>query len=98
MDVISKNLANANTTRTQSGDPYRRQVVVFQEANEKQSFKSIFDSKKNKDVENEITSAMEDVLWDLEDEYDISIENKDKIYQTIRGIGISFYAWKHPNY
>ena len=47
---------------------------------------------KNKDVENEITSAMEDVLWDIEDEYDISIENKEKIYQTIRGIGISFYA------
>lgn len=47
---------------------------------------------KNKDVENEITSAIEDVLWDIEDEYDISIENKEKIYQTIRGIGISFYA------
>ncbi|MBD3723937.1 MAG: hypothetical protein IE890_00795, partial [Arcobacter sp.] len=47
---------------------------------------------KNKDVENEITSAMEDILWDIEDEYDISIENKEKIYQTIRGIGISFYA------
>ena len=62
MDVISKNLANANTTRTQSGDPYRRQVVVFQEANEKQSFKSIFDSKKNKDVENgvEIVGIVED--------------------------------------
>ena len=62
MDVISKNLANANTTRTQSGAPYRRQVVVFQEANEKQSFKSIFDSKKNKDVENgvEIVGIVED--------------------------------------
>jgi len=35
---------------------------------------------------------MEDILWDIEDEYDISIENKEKIYQTIRGIGISFYA------
>ena len=33
---------------------------------------------------------MEDILWDIEDEYDISIENKEKIYQTIRGIGISF--------
>lgn len=47
---------------------------------------------KNKDVENAITSAMEDVLWNIEDEYDIAIENKEKIYQTIRGIGISFYA------
>jgi len=29
MDVISQNLANANTTRTESGGPYRRQVPVF---------------------------------------------------------------------
>lgn len=47
---------------------------------------------KNKDVENEITSQMEDALWDVEDEYDVSIDEKEKIYQTIRGIGISFYA------
>jgi len=31
MDIISKNIANANTTRTANGTPYRRQVVVFQE-------------------------------------------------------------------
>jgi len=47
---------------------------------------------KNRDVENEINSKMEDVFWDLEDEYHILINNKEKIYQTIRGIGISFYA------
>ena len=47
---------------------------------------------KNKDVENEITSQMEDALWDVEDEYGVSINEKEKIYQTIRGIGISFYA------
>ncbi len=47
---------------------------------------------KNRDVENEITSAMEDILWDTEDEYGIRVENKEKIYQTIRGIGISFYG------
>lgn len=47
---------------------------------------------KNMDVENEITSAMEDALWGVEDEYGISIDDKEKIYQTIRGIGISFYA------
>ena len=46
----------------------------------------------NKDVENEITSAMEDALWEIEDEYDVSIDEKEKIYQTIRGIEISFYA------
>jgi len=29
MDTISKNIANANTTRTANGSPYRRQVVIF---------------------------------------------------------------------
>lgn len=32
MDIISKNIANANTTRTANGEPYRRQVVVFEGA------------------------------------------------------------------
>jgi len=31
MDTISQNIANANTTRTEDGTPYRRRVVVFQE-------------------------------------------------------------------
>lgn len=30
-EVISNNLANANTTRTENGDPYRRKVVTFRE-------------------------------------------------------------------
>ena len=47
---------------------------------------------KNMDVENEITSQMEDALWKVEDEYYVLINDKEKIYQTIRGIGISFYA------
>ena len=29
MEVISNNIANANTTKTETGDPYRRQSVVF---------------------------------------------------------------------
>ena len=31
MDVISENLANANTTRTEDGTPYVRQVVTFEQ-------------------------------------------------------------------
>ena len=31
MDVISENIANAQTTRTQDGTPYRRKTVVFEE-------------------------------------------------------------------
>ena len=29
MDLISQNIANANTTKTQDGTPYRRQVLVL---------------------------------------------------------------------
>lgn len=31
MDIISENVANANTTRTEDGTPYRRKVVTFSE-------------------------------------------------------------------
>jgi len=31
MDVISQNIANINTTRTENGTPYRRKLVVFEE-------------------------------------------------------------------
>ena len=31
IDVISKNMANVNTTRTNGGAPYRRQMAVFTE-------------------------------------------------------------------
>jgi flagellar basal-body rod protein FlgC len=38
MDVTSANLANAQTTRTPGGGPYRRQDVVLQEASGDGSF------------------------------------------------------------
>ncbi len=38
MDIISKNIANANTTRTASGSPYRRQMVVFEGSESNISF------------------------------------------------------------
>ncbi|MFP3154100.1 flagellar basal body rod protein FlgC [Lachnospiraceae bacterium ZAX-1] len=31
MDVISENVANVNTTRTEDGTPYRRKIVTFSE-------------------------------------------------------------------
>lgn len=33
MDIISENIANANTTRTDDGTPYVRKVVTFHEKN-----------------------------------------------------------------
>ena len=40
MDIIANNLANANTTRTAAGGPYRREVPVFA-AREPQDFISV---------------------------------------------------------
>ena len=34
MDIISQNIANANTTRTDDGTPYRRRVVLFRESSD----------------------------------------------------------------
>lgn len=42
MDVVSENLANAETTKAANGQPYRRKDVVFQEAGDQgSSFASI---------------------------------------------------------
>ena len=38
LDVISNNIANVNTTRTNEGGPYQRERVVFQEIRDRKSF------------------------------------------------------------
>lgn len=40
MDVISENVANANTTRTEDGTPYRRKIVTFQQKGAAADFQS----------------------------------------------------------
>ena len=47
IDIISKNMANANTTRATGGMPYRRQMVVFEE-NKESAFSSYLDKYTNK--------------------------------------------------
>jgi len=42
MDVIAENIANIDTTRTESGDPYRRKYVVFQERANDRDFAAFF--------------------------------------------------------
>ena len=44
LDVISENIVNMNTTRTENGEgPYRRKVVVFQADNGAGQFRSVLD-------------------------------------------------------
>jgi flagellar basal-body rod protein FlgC len=47
MNLISSNMANANTTRTESGEPYRRKDVVFEAATPK-DFKDTLDAELGK--------------------------------------------------
>lgn len=44
LDVISNNIANANTTRTAAGGAYRRQMVIFQPRTGQQSFLQILNN------------------------------------------------------
>lgn len=44
MDIISENMANANTTRTADGTPYRRKIVTFEQKGEQTSFSNILGS------------------------------------------------------
>lgn len=48
MDTISQNVANANTTRTEDGTPYRRKIVVFEEKNSPTHFYQILVKEKER--------------------------------------------------
>jgi type I restriction enzyme, R subunit len=63
------------------------------------SFNDIFkeSSKKpdwvnNTNVTNQIDGQIEDVLWELEDEYSVSFNNIDEIISRVRSIGINNYS------
>jgi flagellar basal-body rod protein FlgC len=46
-ELLVQNLANAETTRTPEGGPYRRQDVVFESSQVESPFSSFFDSQVN---------------------------------------------------
>ena len=48
LDVISENITNLNTTRTENGEgPYRRKVVVFEAENGRDGFRLAMDRAMN---------------------------------------------------
>jgi flagellar basal-body rod protein FlgC len=71
MDIISKNIANANTTRTANGMPYRRQSVVFKEVNGP-SFSDVLSGKSKSSSNNgvEISAVKEDMTNPFKEVYD----------------------------
>lgn len=82
MDVISENVANANTTRTENGTPYRRKVVTFEEkgAGAGASFSSIFNERRSNYVGNgvKVTSVQEDTVTEMNMVYDPSHPDADE--------------------
>lgn len=44
MDIVAENIANAESTRTEKGGPYRRRQVVFRTAPAKKDFDHVFQS------------------------------------------------------
>ncbi|MEA4941152.1 Flagellar basal-body rod protein FlgC [bioreactor metagenome] len=45
LDVVSENITNMNTARTEAGGAYRRKMVVFEAQNGRDSFRSIMASR-----------------------------------------------------
>lgn len=81
MDVISENLANAYTTRTQDGTPYRRKVVTFEQRGEGVSefgrvFNRASDSYKGQGVK--VGKVMQDTWTEMVMAYDPSHPDADE--------------------
>ena len=88
MDIISKNIANAQTTRTKNGLPYRRQVAVFAEADGNvSSFNAILNNKRHKKDKGgvELVGVVEDKS-DFKMKYDpgyVKMSNVDLITEMV---------------
>lgn len=81
MDVISENVANADTTRTEDGTPYRRKVVTFEQRGEAVgSFSSVFSraSSAFKGQGVRVSSVSEDTWTDMIMAYDPSHPDADE--------------------
>ena len=50
-EVLTENLANAETTRTSQGGPYRRKDVIFESAKAEQPFQAMFQTELGSGVE-----------------------------------------------
>lgn len=57
MDIIAENIANAESTHTVEGGPYRRRQVIFQTIDTKPSFSSVFKSSFNQGSHQTVRAA-----------------------------------------
>lgn len=80
MDIISENVANANTTRTQDGTPYVRKVVTFAQKEGQTPFSSVlnkeFDNYSGKGVK--VSGVYEDTVTPMNMVYDPANPDADE--------------------
>ena len=92
MDIISQNVANANTTRTEDGGPYRRKVVRFTEKTTNPTeFGTIFRKSRGMDVGDgvKVSGVYEDHKEDMKLVYDPSHPDADEYgYVTYPNVNI----------
>ncbi len=80
MDIISENVANANTTRTQDGTPYVRKVVTFEEKGKQTPFSRVL----NKSMDHysgtgvKVSGVYEDTATPMNMVYDPSHPDADE--------------------
>lgn len=80
MDIISENVANANTTRTEDGTPYRRKVVTFSEKDSQTKFSRVLDTERDKYSGNgvKVSGVYEDTWTEMNKVYDPSHPDADE--------------------
>ena len=80
MDIISQNIANANTTRTADGTPYRRKVVTFAEKNSHTPFSRVLNSARDKYSGDgvKVDGVFEDTQTDMTMVYDPAHPDADE--------------------
>ncbi len=80
MDIISQNVANANTTRTEDGTPYRRKVVTFAERETQTPFSRVLNTATDKysGTGVKVSSIQEDTWNDMVQVYDPSHPDADE--------------------
>lgn len=80
MDIISQNLANANTTRTEDGTPYRRKVVTFSEKNSQTPFGRVLNSTTDRysGTGVKVSGVYDDTWTEMVETYDPSHPDADE--------------------
>ena len=78
-DIIAENIANVKTTSTESGGPYRRKIVTFQEK-DVTPFSQYYSASRNKATGNgvKVSKVSEDYSTDFIMEYDPANPDADE--------------------